>query len=52
MKKPSRRNVCLGLLGVVAVRPLPLKAQQPALPVIGFLSSGSPRTFAKFLKAF
>jgi putative tryptophan/tyrosine transport system substrate-binding protein len=51
-KKPSRRNVCLGLLGVVAVRPLQLKAQQPALPVIGFLSSGSPRTFAKFLKAF
>jgi putative ABC transport system substrate-binding protein len=44
--------VCLGLLGVVAVRQLPLKAQQPALPVIGFLSSGSPRAFAKFLKAF
>ena len=52
MKKPSRRNVCLGLLGVVPVGPLPLKAQQPALPVIGFLSSGSPRAFAKFLKAF
>jgi putative ABC transport system substrate-binding protein len=27
-------------------------AQQPAFPVLGFLSSGSPRAFSKFLKAF
>jgi putative ABC transport system substrate-binding protein len=28
------------------------RAQERALPVIGFLNSGSPRTFAKFLRAF
>jgi putative ABC transport system substrate-binding protein len=27
-------------------------AQQPSFPVVGFLSSGSPRAFSKFLKAF
>jgi putative ABC transport system substrate-binding protein len=32
--------------------PLVARAQQPAIPVVGWLSSGTPRTFAKFLKAF
>jgi putative ABC transport system substrate-binding protein len=32
--------------------PLAAYAQQPAIPVIGWLNSGTPRTFAKFLKAF
>ncbi|HEY7247548.1 MAG TPA: ABC transporter substrate-binding protein [Xanthobacteraceae bacterium] len=51
MTRLTRRNLCLGLIGVAA-GPLPLRAQQPSLPVVGFLSSGSPRAFAKFLKAF
>jgi putative tryptophan/tyrosine transport system substrate-binding protein len=40
------------VLGVIAAGPLKSGAQQASHPVIGFLSSGSPRTFAKFLNAF
>jgi putative ABC transport system substrate-binding protein len=40
------------VLGVAAVWPLTARAQERVLPVVGFLSSGSPRTFAKFLRAF
>jgi putative ABC transport system substrate-binding protein len=49
------RRDFLGLLAGVASWPLAAKAQAPApakLPTIGFLSTGSQRTFAKLVAAF
>jgi putative tryptophan/tyrosine transport system substrate-binding protein len=40
------------MLGAASLWPVTSGAQQRAMPVVGFLSSGSPRAFAKFLKAF
>jgi len=42
----------LGLLGAAFMWPLATGAQDRAIPVVGFLSAGSPRTFARFLEAF
>src|SRR5262245_43174236 len=36
-----RRRDFLGVIGVVAASPLVARAQQPPVPVIGFLSSGT-----------
>jgi putative tryptophan/tyrosine transport system substrate-binding protein len=48
-----RRREFIALVGSAAVvRPLIARAQQPALPVIGFLSSASPDLYADRLSAF
>jgi putative ABC transport system substrate-binding protein len=47
-----RQRKFLGVIGVVASSPLVARAQQPAMPVIAFLSSGSRNLDASRLTAF
>jgi putative ABC transport system substrate-binding protein len=47
-----RRREFLGLVGSTAAWPMAARAQQAAMPVIGFLHSASPGPFATYVAAF
>jgi putative tryptophan/tyrosine transport system substrate-binding protein len=47
-----RRREFIGLLGGVAAYPLAVRAQQPKMPLVGFLQPGAPENAAHYVAAF
>ena len=47
-----KRREFITVLGGTTAWPLAARAQQPVIPVVGFLSSGSPETIAHLLPVF